>query len=217
MALLGIAALSTITFSLSLTTATNRNVIATVIVITTALWSIPITGSRPGKGFYGWAALLLSSVYLVLAGFSAFDPNVGDLLVILAVTLFGAGNALGQKLIPTFGSEFIINFRLTLGGIILVAIGLIFNGSSSLFVTTVGIIPIVAGLLRYTNILFAFKAMRYLSATKVLTVTTIQVIFTVIGAAIFLSESITASKVIGSFLVVFSVYKIVQTKELSTS
>lgn len=210
--LLGISALSLLAFSQSKTTASNVAVLSSLVILSTSLWSRPILGEKLSRRAYIWILVLLSAVYLVITGFSLLTLNAGDLIVLAAVAIFGANNAYAKKIIPEFGGGFIVDFRLALGAAILILMAFAQNSDLSFFITNAGYWPVAAGLFSYFTILFTFKAMDHISATNTLVLFTAHVIFTLVGASIFLGESLTLLKLLGSVAILFAIYKLVNVK-----
>lgn len=211
-ALLGISALSLFVFAQSQTTATNAAVLSSLVILSTAFWSIPILGIKPVRKAYLWMVAIIVSVYLVISGFNTPSLNSGDIIILIALALFGANNAYSKKLIPEFGAEFIIDFRMVLGAVLLVGYALIANTDLSFIVSNAGLWPVVAGIFSYLTILFTFKAMKHITATNALVLNISHIVITVFGSAIFLNESLTLLKVIGSVAALYSIYRLVNLK-----
>lgn len=208
--LMGIIAISIFVFAQSKTTATNASVLASIVILTTAGWSIPVLKQKPTKNMYIWIPVMLSGIYLVLSGFSSLSINSGDMLIILSIVIFGLNNAYVKKLVPEFGGEFMANFRMPLGAAILLTTALILNRDEGVLITSAGLWPIIAGVASYFNILFTFKAMNYISATNALVLNMSHVVLTMVSAAVFLNEETSILKLLSGLIVFYSVYRLVR-------
>lgn len=154
----------------------------------------------------GSISIFIGALFVLYSGH--FGLNMGDLLIILGTSIYPLGNVYSKKALEIASPMLILFIRSLFGGIILIALSLLFEKQTpfSLPLKTLELIIINGlGMMFISKILW-YEGLKRLSLTKATAITMSYPIFTLIFAAIFLKEIPTLYQLVGLTIIMFGVY-----------
>ena len=194
--------------ALNYTTAINAAILSTTSILSTILFSYILLGEKPKRNQWMWIFTLFLGLYIAIVGLHNIKLANGDLIVLVSVLFFGFGNAYSRKVMSRIDKPGIVpDVRIAIGGIYAAIAGFfVFDNSSML----VKILPyaLLSGLFYWLCLkLFAY-AVHNINANEAVVLNNSHVFFTSVIGVVLLGESYSLEKLIGSVLLVSSVYLI---------
>jgi len=206
LAVAGFLAVSIFTFGLNFTSTVNAALLITTTIVATSIFSHLILGERYIRNQWFWVAVLFVGLYIAIVGFHRISLQKGDLIVLASVLFFGFGNAFSRKVMGRLKKPGIVpDSRLVLGAIIAVAVLLVTQRNYSIFID---ILPygLLAGFFYWACMKTFARCVHLINANEAIVLNNTQIFFTSIAGVLVLSEPYSLEKLIGSVVVIISVY-----------
>ncbi len=173
-----------------------------------------------------WIALLVMLFGLFFISYSQINPSewwsnpgLGDILVLSATFLWGIENVISKKAMINGENNFIVSFsRMFFGAIFLFGLAILL-GKINLFLSLTGVqwIKLVAStILLFGYVLTFYWSIKYISVSRAATLLLLAPIITFILGAIILKEPTPILQIIGSALILFGAYFLVQKFDVET-
>nr|WP_117168938.1 DMT family transporter [Paraliobacillus sediminis] len=223
MSLTGVTFFNTFIYaSLQFTTASNVSVLETVIPVVTILLSAWLLKERLKKiQWFGVVLSVFGALWVVLNGeimqLTAINWNIGDFIMVGAIMCWAVYSIYVKKyihLFPTLAGilvmtsiSLIVLFPIVLLEWFFLGIPDIFQGEYVISILYLGVFPSFIALLLYNG------AVQKLGASKASLFLNFLPVVTIIGASIWLGESVTMTQVYGALLVILGVIITTQLKQ----
>lgn len=197
--------LGTFVFGQGYTTAVNASILATSTAITTAVFSKYMLKDSLSRRQLFWFATMFIGLYIAIVGFNKIHLNKGDLIVIGSCFILGFTNTFSKILMKKNSSQFIADVRLVSGGLFFFLVGWLLSGSG-LLVMSAHWWPLLAGFFFWVTIRFFYASVHYISPTRAIVLANTHPIVTPIVGVLVLSEPYAITKLLGSVIVLTSIY-----------
>src|SRR5699024_6316151 len=215
MTLTGVTFFNTFIYgALQFTSTTNVSVLEASIPVVTVIMSAFSLGEKiRGMQWIGVLISLMGAVWVVLDGrlfqLAAIDWNVGDLIMLGAVISWAVYSILVKKYMhhfPTYatvlvmsGISVVLLFPFVTVEWIVVGVPLLFEGSHLTGLIYLGVFPSVIALIFYN------KAVSHLGASRASIFLNFLPVATMIGAYVWLGETISVMQIVGAIAVMSGV------------
>lgn len=194
------------------TTAINASILATVGIATTAIFSDLMLKQRFNQKQFLALIGMFVGLYIAIVGARTIKLNGGDIIILCATVILGFSNTFAKKLMKAHSSGFLTDVRLICGGIIFLILGSVL-GTKNLIVTSAGVWPLVSGFFFWLNIKTFYAAVHKIGANRATVLSNSHPVITPIAGVLLLSEPYSVSKLIGSVIIVASVYALVTNQQ----
>ncbi len=197
------------------TTAINTSIIATSTVLTTAFFSWVFLKEKFTQRQMIWLIVMFVGIYFAITGGRLISFNKGDMIVFLAIVVLGFTNVFSKLLMKNHASGYIADIRLVSGGVLFGVLGLAAR-SGSFLVTSAGWWPLLAGLLFWLTIRFAYGAIHLTSPNEAMVLSNGHPFFTAVFGMLLLSEPYSWIKFVSSAVILLSIYFITKKSRRAT-
>jgi len=187
------------------TTAINASIIATASIVPTVVFSRLMLKEVFSRFQYAWLTVMFAGLYLAIVGIHTLSLNKGDAIIMSSAVILGFTNTFSKVLMRTHNSDFVADVRLVSGGLLFIILGAVFRGDGFL-VTSAGLWPILAGLFYWLTIKFFYASVNYINPGKATVLVNAHPIITPIVGIFVLSEPYGLAKLLGSVLILVSIY-----------
>lgn len=187
------------------TTAVNAGIVMTASIITTSIFSALLLKDRFSSVQRLWLAVMFVGLYLGVVGLHILSFRIGDLVILVAMTVLGFNNTFSKIVMRKLDGVFVADARLAISALLMLGVGVGVLGFDVL-VTNAGLWPLLAGLFLWLCIRTFYKAVQYASPNQAIVLNNSQIFFTALAGVVLLSEPYDWVKFAGSILVLLSVY-----------
>lgn len=208
LSVVGFLAVSIFVFGLRYTTAINAALLMTATIVATPLFSYLLLGERLEKRQLPWIAVLFIGMYIGIVGVQMLEMQKGDLIVLGSVLFFGFGNAFSRVVMRGMKRPGIVPDTRLAMGIVFAAIVTVFITNDYEIYLRVLPLGLVAGLFYWLCMKTFARSVHLLNANEAIILNNSQIFTTSIAGVIVLSEPYSIEKLIGSIIVIVSVYYI---------
>lgn len=198
-------AIAMLVYGQQYTTAINASIIATTSILTTVFYTRVMLRESLSRTKALWLGVMFVGLYIAIVGFGSIHLNKGDVIIIGSAILLGFTNTYSKILMRNNTSDYVADFRLVAGATLFLLLGLIVKGSS-VFVTTAGIWPILAGLCYWLTIKFFYASIHHANPNEAIVLINVHPAITPIVGVLLLSEHYSWAKLLGSILILAGVY-----------
>ena len=191
----------------SLTSATNAGFLMKLTAVTTLPFAYFLLGEKvERKDFFAFLIMLVGTFFLVTEG-KLTMPRIGDLILILLVTMIGFTNSLARLVMKDVNPYVISSLRLSIGNFLHLAIFLCLSGLPILTpLLTIPTFIFIAGLLGFTYIFTFYKGIELAGASIATIFFLLSAVFTAVFAYLFLHETIGVIAGIGAVLILIGAF-----------
>lgn len=191
--------------ALSQTSAVTASFIHKTLFIWVALMAIPFLKEKL-SWLQGAALGLLLTGSIFLGGFSGFQLNTAELMILIATILWAIENLIAKHMLQEISSTIIGGFRMILGSLVLSIVvwqqgnlSLISGLNSSQWLWT-----IIPALLLSCYILCWYSSLKHLPVTIAASLLVPAALVTNVLSAIFISHTFPARELLGAALIIIS-------------
>lgn len=210
----GTLAVGIYTIGLHYTSAVNASILVTGTIVATTIFAILLLKEIPTIDQVLWSLVLFLGLYIAIVGFHAIHFRVGDLIVLLSLVFFGFGNAYSRVVMKRMQHPTIVpDARLVVGLATSILLGVLVIRDYGLIVKVLPL-ALLAGLFYWITMKTFARAVYFLNATDAVVINQSQIFTTSIVAVLLLGETYSFEKLIGSVVVIISVYFISARKRL---
>jgi drug/metabolite transporter (DMT)-like permease len=201
-------------FGQSYTTSTNASILATSSILATLFWSYVFLKESLSRRQGIWALIMLTGLYIGIVGFSKIQLKIGDLIIIGSIIFFGFGNAFSRVIMKRVDNPGVVPYsRLIIGGALSLIGAAIFFRDIETLLTVLPFALVASGFYWMCMVSFS-KSVHLLDANEAVVLNQSQIFFTSIAGVLLLSESYSIEKLMGSLLVIISIYFITAHKRI---
>lgn len=191
----------------SLTSAINAGFLMKLTAVTTLPFAYFLLGEKvERKDFFAFLIMLVGTFFLVTGG-KLTMPRIGDLILILLVTMIGFTNSLARLVMKDVNPYVISSLRLSIGSFLHLAIFLcLFDLPILTPLLTIPTFIFIAGLLGFTYIFTFYKGIELAGASIATIFFLLSAVFTAVFAYLFLHEAIGVIAGIGAVLILIGAF-----------
>lgn len=202
----GALAVGIFTIGQHYTTAVNASLLMTSTIVATALFSHRLLNENHRRAQYAWMLILFIGLYIGVVGLRSIHLRTGDLVVIFSALFFGFGNAYSRVVMKRMGGARLVpNVRLTIGGLIALAVSPFVLRELSLPSRFVPY-ALLAGFFYWLCMKTFAKAVYLINANNTIVLNNAQIFFTSLGGVFILGESYSIEKLLGSLVAITAIY-----------
>jgi drug/metabolite transporter (DMT)-like permease len=189
------------------TSSINASFIGTSSIVTTMLFSAVLLHESPSRRQLWWLAVLLVGLYLGVVGLHRLEITRGDAIVFVAAFFFGFGNVWSRRVMQRHGSFVVPNIRLVVAGIFALALSPLLVQHWQLLWS---LLPwaVLAGLFYWLTMKTFATSVHLINANHAIVLNNGQIVTTSLAGVLLLGEHYTWEKLVGSVVVLVSIYAI---------
>lgn len=206
--ILGMAGMLLVVAGQRYTSSIHASLLVTTSIVFTMYFSSMFLRERITSKQGVWVVCLFLGLYLAIVGLHSLHFQKGDAIILLGAVFFGAGNVLSRSLMRKHGSDVVPNVRI-LGVAIVSAIVYAAFFRSITIVSVVGAWAILSAMLFWLTMKAFSFAVHHLDANHAIVLVNAQIVPAAIAGVLLLGENYTVEKMLGSLLVLLSIYFIV--------
>lgn len=204
---------------LSQTSAINASLIHKTLFVWVLLFALPTLKERITRGQLAGVAVIFAANF-VIGGFSGFNYNTAELMILAATILWAIENIIAKKVLQDVSSLTVASARMTFGSLML--LGLVTSqgniGTLSGLNGTQWLWTLLASGLLSGYVLTWYTALKYAPATYVATLLVPATLVTNILTAVFITRSLSLPVILSSLLYMIGISTIIYlTLKLRTS
>lgn len=206
---LGLAGMLTLVVGQNYTTSIHASLLVTTSIISTMYFSGIFLRERITTRQSAWVVCMFAGLYIAIVGLRAMDLQSGDVIILVGVLFFGLGNVLSRSLMQKHGPDIIPDVRIFGVGIVAAAVYIVFFRSIDV-ISAIGFWTLLSALLFWLTMKTFSLSVHLLDANHAVVLVNAQIIPASIAGVVLLSEGYTWEKLIGSVIVLISIYFITQ-------
>jgi drug/metabolite transporter (DMT)-like permease len=208
---------------LSMIPAVNGAIIQKSLVLWVAILAVPFLHEKLSKKLL-LTILALFAANVLVGGFKGFTFSTGELYVLAATFFWAVETVLAKKILPKVDPSILVEARMGIGAIILLALSVIFKPQALTSIAILSfdkwawIILTVGLLVSYVSLWY--RGLKYAPATLVTAVLVGSTLVTNILSALFVTHNLNSLILIQSLLIaagIYVLYKIEVTSRLGTN
>ncbi|MBL8121962.1 DMT family transporter [Candidatus Saccharibacteria bacterium] len=189
------------------TSSIHASLLVTTSIVLTMYFSGLLLHEHVTRRQQYWVAVLFAGIYLAVVGVKSFEFQPGDAVILVAVVFFGLGNVLSRRLMRRHGAGVVPDVRLLLVGLLTAILYIGFVRSIDLF-SVVGLWTALAALCYYLTMKTFAVAVHHINANHAIVIVNAQIVPASLAGVLLLGEHYTWEKLIGSAVVLTSIYYI---------
>ncbi len=203
--LIAAVAVGILVFGQRYTTAINASIILSTSTLPTALFAWLLLKEKLRRKQVPWIATLFVGLYLAIAGWQFLNFNKGDLMILITVLMLGFTNTYSKLLMKHSHNDTIADVRLVSGGVLFIVLGLALG--KAIIISSAGWWPLIAGFALWAAIKTFYASVHYLSPNNAIVLANSSPMITPIAGVLLLNEPYSWVKLLGSVIILVSVYK----------
>jgi len=202
----GFLAVGMLVFGQQFTTSVNAAILVPATIVTTALFSFVLLREKLNRNQWLWIAVLFTGLYVGIVGFRTLTLQVGDLIILGSLFVFGFGNVYSRVIMKKVAKPAIVpDVRLAIAGAIALVLTPLLVREYGVMVEVLPL-AFTAGFFYWLCMKFFAKSVHLLNANEAIILNNSQIFFTSLLGVILLSEDYSLEKFIGSLVVLVSIY-----------
>jgi drug/metabolite transporter (DMT)-like permease len=187
------------------TTSVNASLISTATILTTIFFSAVMLREHITSRQKLWLVVLFVGMYLGIVGLHRLHISKGDAIILSSEIIFGFGNVLSRKLMRKHGSLIVPNVRLVIAACFAIAVS-VFAIRDWAVIGQLWPWALLAGMFYWLTMKTFATSVHLIDANHAIVLNNGQVITTAIAGVLLLGEYYTWEKMIGSVIVLISIY-----------
>lgn len=189
------------------TTSVNASLIGTTTILTTMFFSAVMMHEHITQRQKLWVVMLFIGMYVGIVGLHRIHISRGDTIILSSEIIFGFVNVLSRKMMRKHGSLIVPNMRLVLAACFAILCSIFFVRN---WVVIGQLWPwaLVAGMFYWLCMKTFATSVHLINANHAIVLVNSQVVITALAGVLLLGEHYTWEKLIGSVIVLTSIYYI---------